>query len=93
LIEAVDLIRVCFIQAGCKKAGKKAKMMPTFNAMRHPVLHLKRHALNQVEPASAQAAFLGFEADETDQHEAIVRHRIYQTGGLYWKGLLDGNSF
>jgi hypothetical protein len=58
LIEAVDFIRVCFIQAGCKKAEKKAKMMPTFNAMRHPVLHLKRHALNQVEPASAQAAFV-----------------------------------
>jgi hypothetical protein len=49
-------------------------MMPTFNAMRHPVLHLKRHALNQVEPASAQAAFFEFEADETDQHEAFVRH-------------------
>ena len=71
LIEAVDFIRVCFIQAGCKKAEEKAKMKPTFNAMRHPVLHLKRHALNQVEPVSAQAALLGFEAEETDQQEAV----------------------
>jgi len=66
LIEAVDFISVCFIRAGCKKAEKKAKMMLTFNAMRHPVQHLKRHVLNQVEPASAQAAFFEFEADETD---------------------------
>jgi hypothetical protein len=61
LIEAVDFIRVCFSQVGCKKAEKKAKMMPTFNAMRHPVLHFKRHTLNQVEPVSAQAAFLEYE--------------------------------
>jgi len=69
--------------------------MPTFNAMRHPVLHLKRHALNQVEPASAQAAFLGFEADETDQHEAFVRHKICSDGrivlerSIRWKQLLN----
>jgi hypothetical protein len=41
LIEGVDLIRVCFIQAGCKKGEKKAKMMPTLTQCAIPFCTLK----------------------------------------------------
>jgi hypothetical protein len=67
-------------------------MMPTLTSMRRPLQTLFAH---HFEPALGEAALreVGTGSGMRLTEKEVFEHKNCSTGGLYWKGLLDGNNF
>jgi hypothetical protein len=70
-------------------------MMPTLTSMSRPLQTLKDPLHIILSPPLGEAALreVGTGSGMRLTEKEVFEHKIAQSGGLYWKGLLDGNNF
>jgi hypothetical protein len=69
--------------------------MPTLTSMRRPLQTLKDplHIILSPPWEKSHCEKWGLEAECDSLRKRYSNIEIAQPGGLYWKGLLDGNNF